>query len=86
MEKVRALNPTSIITGHKRTGAIDGVWTLDWTKTYLETWGKIEEEVKREGGGGKEMFWKVKQRFPDNEGNLVLWYSSLAQFGELPGF
>ncbi|KAI4213796.1 MAG: hypothetical protein LQ351_003489 [Letrouitia transgressa] len=86
VEKVRALNPTSVVTGHKRTGAIDGVWTLDWTRTYLETWGKIEEEVRREGGGGKEMFWKVKQRFPDNEGNLVLWYSSLAQFGELPGF
>ncbi|KAL9609117.1 MAG: hypothetical protein Q9167_006095 [Letrouitia subvulpina] len=86
VEKVRELNPTSIVTGHKRTGAIDGAWTLGWTQTYLKTWGQVVEEVKEEGGGGKEMFLKMKRRFPDNEGNLVLWYSSLAQFGELPGF
>ena len=86
VEKVRELGPTSIVTGHKRTGAVDGLWTLDWTRHYLETWGRLEEEVRREGGGGKEMFWRVKREFPDNEGDLVLWLSSLAQFGELGGF
>lgn len=86
VEKVRALGPTSIVTGHKRTGAVDGMWTLDWTVTYLKTWQKIYEEVKGEGGKGREMFERVKRAFPDNEGDIVLWYSSLAQFGELPGF
>ena len=86
VEKVRALNPTSVVTGHKRAGAIDGVWTLDWTRHYLETWGTIAEQVKKEGGKGRDMFDRVQKTFPDNAGLLVLWYSSLAQFGELPGF
>lgn len=86
VEKVRALDPTSIVTGHKRPGAVDGLWTLDWTKTYLETWGRTYEKVREEGGGPEDMFHQMKQAFPDNEGNLVLWLSSLAQFGKLPGF
>ena len=86
VEKVRALNPTSIVTGHKRTGAVDGLWTLDWTKNYLETWETTQTQVRKAGGGSKEMFAAMKKQFPDNEGNLVLWLSSLAQFGELPGF
>ena len=90
VEKIRTLNPTSIVTGHKRAGAVDGVWTLDWTRGYLERWNLVEVEVRKEtdgkAGSGKMMFDKMRALYPDNEGLLVLWYSSLAQFGELPGF
>ncbi|KAG8529510.1 uncharacterized protein KY384_006147 [Bacidia gigantensis] len=80
IEKVRSLKPTSIVTGHKRIGAVDGAWTLDWTQQYLRTWGQKAEEVQKEGGGALEMFWKMKAAFPDNTGYFILWLSSLAQF------
>ena len=82
VEKVRALGPTSVVTGHKRPGAVDGAWTLDWTQQYLKTWGENADLVRKDGGGAKEMFEKMKKAFPDNVGDFILWTSALAQFAE----
>ena len=80
LDTVEALKPKSIVTGHKRPGAVDGAWTLDWTRQYIETWGQIVTETEAEGGGAVEMFDKMKKAFPNNVGDFVLWISALSQF------
>ena len=80
VKQIRDLNPKSIVTGHKRVGAIDGAWTLDWSRNYIESWGKSVAEVQKEGGGALGLFKKVKALFPDNTGEVILWISSLAEF------
>ena len=80
VKQVEELNPKSVVTGHKRVGAIDGAWTLEWTRDYLESWGKSVAEVRKEGGGAVELFERVKKLFPDNTGEFILWISSLAEF------
>ena len=80
VEKIKALRPTSVVTGHKRPNAIDGAWTLDWTQQYLRSWDETTRMVKKEGGSAEVMFQKMRQLYPDNVGNLILWISSLAEF------
>ena len=80
LKRIDALNPKSIVTGHKRPGAVDGAWTLQWTRQYIEVWGKVVTETASEGGGALEVFDKVKAAFPDKAGDFILWISALAQF------
>ena len=78
--QVRKLRPKSVVTGHKRLGAVDGAWTLDWTIDYLKTWGKKVKEVEKEKRGAEELFEKMKKAFPDHGGEYTLWTSAQAQF------
>lgn len=84
VKKVKALEPVAVVTGHKRPGAVDGAWVLAWTIEYLEAWGQAVKEVQESGGGAKEMFWKMSELFPDNNGEMILWLSCLTQFGPPP--
>ena len=84
-EKIRnELKPESIVTGHKRIGAVDGAWTLNWTIEYIRAWGENVEVVKAHPGDppaqATEMFERTKKAFPWNTGDFILWASALAQF------
>ncbi|KAL9103350.1 MAG: hypothetical protein Q9163_001616 [Psora crenata] len=54
------------MTGHKRPAAVDGVWTLDWTIDYLDTWSEKVSELEREEGGAKEQIGKMRKAYSDN--------------------
>lgn len=53
VERVKELNPKVVVPGHKREGAVDGVWCLDATIGYLRDFGEFLEGGARDG---KELF------------------------------
>lgn len=71
IEKVRALNPTYVVPGHKQAEEIDGTWHLDSTKRYIEDFGKV---LDRNPTTEAEVFSAMMELYPDrlNPGALKL--------------
>ena len=76
INKVQSFNPEHVVVGHKLPGAVDGAWTLDATKSYIELWDRLA----REATDAHDMFERVRKAVPDRTGEFILWWSSLAQF------
>ena len=81
VNKVKSYQPETVVVGHKRPGAVDGSFTLDATIRYIETWGKLTKQAKT----AEEMFDLVKKEYPNQLGDFILWWSSLAQFPKTNG-
>ncbi|KAL6720926.1 hypothetical protein ACLMJK_000025 [Lecanora helva] len=78
IEKVRALGPEVVVTGHKKPDAVDGVWNLDRTEEYIRMWDGLvgNGEIK----DARSMFEAVRERERGRVGEFVLWWSCLQQF------
>lgn len=73
---IQALQPETVVVGHKRAGAVDGAWTLNATIRYIELWDELVPHAK----DARDMFEKVRTRDPNKLGEFVLWWSCLQQF------
>lgn len=73
---IQALQPETVVVGHKRPGAVDGAWVLDATVRFLDLWEELVPLAK----DADDMFEKVRTRDPNKLGEFVLWASCLQQF------
>ncbi|KAI1440900.1 Metallo-hydrolase/oxidoreductase [Annulohypoxylon stygium] len=71
IEKVKALEPSCVVPGHKQLGEIDGVWHLSATKKYIEDFGNVLESGPKNEA---ELFKRMMALYPDrfNPGALKL--------------
>ncbi|RFU28434.1 hypothetical protein B7463_g7923, partial [Scytalidium lignicola] len=57
---IEALNPHTVIAGHKRNGAVDGINNLYATISYIETFETLLAQTK----DANELFKRMLERYP----------------------
>ena len=72
VEKVEALNPLSVVPGHKRPGELDLVWHLANTKKYIEDFGKV---MATDPQTPKEIYQGITRMYPNRLNPLVPIFS-----------
>lgn len=79
IDKVAALNPETVIAGHKRDGASDGVDNLAATRDYIRDFGHCMAESK----SPDELYHAMMEKHPHRVNPLVAWRNGLGSFGRL---
>lgn len=60
LDRLAALNPTTVVAGHKKPGAPDLPTTIQETKRYLEDFGRLRQTAKSD----RELFDQMKALYP----------------------
>jgi glyoxylase-like metal-dependent hydrolase (beta-lactamase superfamily II) len=84
IDKVEALSPRHIVTGHKNSQLDDDAGrTISQTRQYLDD----ADELLRTENTAVDFFNAKVKRYPDYLGRMVLWVSARALYGvrEHPG-
>ncbi|KID81377.1 Glucose-methanol-choline oxidoreductase [Metarhizium guizhouense ARSEF 977] len=74
IKDIAALKPHTVIAGHKRPGAVDGINNLTATIKYIEDFGELLSSSK----SVEELFNKMRKAYPDrvnpsSAGTYQLW-------------
>ncbi len=69
LEKVAALKPATVIAGHKRPGAVDGINNVYATMAYIRAFGEIKAKSKN----AEELYQGMIERYPHRLNPLILW-------------
>ena len=69
LEKIAALKPATVIAGHKRPGAVDGINNVYATIDYIRAFG----EVKAKSTSPDELYKGMIERYPHRVNPLILW-------------
>jgi glyoxylase-like metal-dependent hydrolase (beta-lactamase superfamily II) len=77
VETVEALKPKMVVAGHKKPGALDGVWYLSETKEYLRKFGECMEGSK----SPEEVVGKMVALYPERLNTHILGAGAAAAFG-----
>lgn len=78
IDQVEALNPRSIVSGHKRPDLDDDARrTIAETREYLD----VAEEALRKENSAVSYFDAMIERYPDRIGRFVLWSTAQALYG-----
>jgi glyoxylase-like metal-dependent hydrolase (beta-lactamase superfamily II) len=77
VDKIAALKPETIIAGHKRPGAVDGVNNLAATIKYIEIFGDLALQTKNP----EDLFHKMANVYPNRVNPYALWLSAVGTCG-----
>lgn len=80
IEKIERLGPTSIVCGHSKMGEVAGLWHLQQTKNYIETFGSLIETGKVKTAA--ELTTAMMSMYPDRFNIDALAVSAQIVFGE----
>ena len=69
LEKISSLKPATVIAGHKRPGAVDGVNNVYATIAYIRAFGEIKARSKSK----EELYQGMIERYPHRVNPLILW-------------
>ncbi len=69
LEKIAALKPATIIAGHKKPGAVDGINNVYATMAYIWAFGEIKAKSKNV----EELYQGMIERYPHRVNPLILW-------------
>ncbi|MGW7244035.1 MBL fold metallo-hydrolase [Streptomyces sp. NPDC054804] len=61
LDRLAALNPKTVVAGHKKPGAPDGPEIIDATKRYLVDFGRVQEEASSD----RELYDAMTELYPD---------------------
>jgi glyoxylase-like metal-dependent hydrolase (beta-lactamase superfamily II) len=76
VEAIMALKPHTVIAGHKRPGAVDGVNNLAATIKYIEDFGELVGKT----GSKEQLFEEMMIAYPDRINPYALWLSCSGAF------
>lgn len=76
IEKVEALDPETVVAGHKRQFQLDGAYNLAATKKYIRTF----DEVLSRSKNATELYNGMLQAYPDRVNRFILELSAGAAF------
>jgi glyoxylase-like metal-dependent hydrolase (beta-lactamase superfamily II) len=79
IDKVAALGPETIIAGHKRDGAPDGVDCLAATRDYIRDFSDCMAKSK----SPDELYHAMIEKHPHRLNPLAAWRNSLGNFGRI---
>lgn len=69
LEKIATLKPATVIAGHKRPGAVDGINNVYATIAYIRAFGEIKAKSKN----AEELYKGMIERYPHRVNPLILW-------------
>jgi glyoxylase-like metal-dependent hydrolase (beta-lactamase superfamily II) len=72
LDAVEALNPTTVVSGHKRVGAPDIPDTIEQSRQYLRDFTRIVEEQET----AEEIFAAMLKLHGDRDNPWVLWFGA----------
>ncbi|MFE5034340.1 MBL fold metallo-hydrolase [Streptomyces sp. NPDC056683] len=61
LDRLAALNPNTVVAGHKKPGAPDGPEIIDATKRYLVDFGRAQQEASSD----REIYDTMTELYPD---------------------
>ncbi|KAH8809433.1 beta-lactamase-like protein [Xylogone sp. PMI_703] len=67
LDAIESLNPQTVVAGHKKPGAIDGVFNIQLTREYIESY----EKIVNESSSKDEVRSKLLKRYPSRFKPLV---------------
>jgi glyoxylase-like metal-dependent hydrolase (beta-lactamase superfamily II) len=76
VKAIAALKPHTVIAGHKRPGAVDGVNNLAATIKYIEVFGGLVNETSSK----EQLFKEMMKVYPDWVNPFALWLSCSSAF------
>jgi len=76
VEAIAALKPQTVIAGHKRPGAVDGVNNLAATIKYIEVFGELVGKTKSK----EQLFEEMTKAYPNWVNPFALWWSCSSAF------
>ncbi|KID59666.1 Beta-lactamase-like protein, partial [Metarhizium hybridum] len=76
IKDIAALKPHTVIAGHKRPGAVDGINNLTATIKYIEDFGELLSSSK----SVEELFNEMRKAYPDRVNPYALWLSCSSAF------
>lgn len=76
VNSIADLNPRTVIAGHKRPGAVDGVNNLAATIKYIEDFGDLVGKT----GSKVQLFEEMMKAYPDRVNPYALWLSCQGAF------
>ena len=76
LEKIASLKPATVIAGHKRPGAVDGINNVYATIVYIRAFGEIKEKSKN----AEELYQGMIERYPNRVNRLILWIACEGNF------
>lgn len=60
LDRLAALNPSTVVAGHKKPGALDSPSIIQATKRYLEDFGRLQQTAKSE----RDLFDQMHKLYP----------------------
>ena len=69
LEKIAALKPATVVAGHKRPGAVDGINNVYATIAYIRAFGEIKGKSKN----AEDLYQGMMERYPHRVNPLILW-------------
>lgn len=72
LDTVAALNPTTVISGHKRVGAADSPETIEQSRQYLRDFSRVVDEQETV----EEIVAAMMQLHGDRDKPGTLWYGA----------
>jgi glyoxylase-like metal-dependent hydrolase (beta-lactamase superfamily II) len=79
IDKVAALSPETIIAGHERNGASDGVDSLAATRDYIRDFSYCMAKSK----SADELYHVMVEKYPHRINPLAAWRNALGSFGRV---
>jgi len=79
IDKVAALSPETVIAGHKRIGASDGVDNLVATRDYIRDFSYCMAKSK----SPDELYHAMMEKHPHRVNPFVAWRNGLGSFGRV---
>lgn len=76
LDTIEALDPHTVIAGHKRTGTVDGLFNLQKTRNYILDFEKAVES----SSDWKELFEKMKTLYPNRINPHAILRGAVAAF------
>jgi glyoxylase-like metal-dependent hydrolase (beta-lactamase superfamily II) len=78
---IEELRPHTVISGHKRPGAVDSAVNLKATIEYLDTFGDLSSKAH----DAKDLFKRILNAYPNRVNPFMAWWSASAAFGPTSG-
>ncbi|MFF3431476.1 MBL fold metallo-hydrolase [Streptomyces sp. NPDC002602] len=78
VDKIEALNPTSVVAGHKNRDLPDDPATLGETRTYLQH----ADRLLKSSPNAAEYYKAMVELYPDHLNRGPIWYSATALMGK----
>ena len=76
LDTTEALNPHTVLGGHKRAGTVDGLFNVRATREYILSF----EEAVKASSNWEELYEQMKQRFPGRVNPHAIIWGAMAAF------
>jgi glyoxylase-like metal-dependent hydrolase (beta-lactamase superfamily II) len=76
IKQIEALQPHTVVCGHKRPGAVDSDANLQTTVEYIDTFGDLSSQATDAG----DLFSRIVKAYPHRVNPFMAWWSSSAAF------